>query len=184
MTISTYAQTDNAEMGYKVTGMKALWVKSKEAFMRSLESEIKQSAPDIIPADPPEEPYHHQVVEVMIIDDEPIVGKRLQPALTKHGYNVEVFTNPVKAMKRFDEKEFDIVVTDMRMDQLNGMEVLNHVQSGKTKVIFISGYATVESAREAMVKGAFDFISKPFKPGDLRTVIGKAASSLGYNDKK
>jgi DNA-binding NtrC family response regulator len=110
------------------------------------------------------------------------VGKRLKPALTKYGYDVEVFDNPVKAIDRFDEKEFDVVVTDLRMDQLNGIQVLEHVKekSAKTKVIFITAYATVENAREALVKGAFDFIAKPFKPNDLRMVIAKAALSLGF----
>ena len=118
----------------------------------------------------------------MVVDDEPIVGKRLKPALSKYGYDVEVFDNPVKAMDRFDEKEFDVVVTDLRMDNLNGIQVLEHVaeKSAKTKVIFITAYATVENAREALVKGAFDFIAKPFKPNDLRMAIAKAALSLGY----
>jgi DNA-binding NtrC family response regulator len=95
---------------------------------------------------------------------------------------VEVFDNPAKAIDRFDEKEFDVVVTDLRMEKLNGIQVLEHVtaKSAKTKVIFITGYATVENAREALIKGAFDFIAKPFKPNDLRMAITKAALSLGY----
>ncbi len=118
-------------------------------------------------------------IEVMVVDDEPIVGKRLKPALTKDGYNVEVFDNPVEAVNRFDEKEFDVVVTDLRMGQLNGIQILEHVRakSTKTRVIFITGYATVEKTREAQVKGAFDFIAKPFKINDLRMLIQKAASS-------
>ena len=110
------------------------------------------------------------------------MGKRLKPALTKYGYEVEVFDDPVNAMNRFDEREFDVVVTDLRMEDLNGIQVLEHVKakSAKTKVIFITGYATVENAREALIKGAFDFIAKPFKPNDLRMAIAKAALSLGY----
>jgi DNA-binding NtrC family response regulator len=121
-------------------------------------------------------------LEVMVVDDEPIVGRRLKPALAKYGYDVEVFENPVRAMKRFDEKEFDIVVTDLRMEELDGIGVLEHVvsKSEKTRVIFITGYATVENAREALIKGAFDFIAKPFKMSDLRMAITKAALSLGY----
>jgi DNA-binding NtrC family response regulator len=116
----------------------------------------------------------------MVIDDEPIVVKRLKPALEKSGYQVEVFVNPGDALKRFDEDRFDIVVTDVRMDEVDGIEVLSHVTetAPRTKVIIITGYATIEMAREALTKGAYDFIAKPFKPNELRAVIAKAAEAL------
>jgi DNA-binding NtrC family response regulator len=109
------------------------------------------------------------------------VGKRLKPALAKVGCNVEVFEQPAMALKRIDEKEFDIVVTDIRMDEIDGIQVLEHVtkKSPRTKVIMITGYAMMALAREAMEKGAFDFIAKPFQPDDLRQVIAKAAKALG-----
>jgi CheY-like chemotaxis protein len=121
-------------------------------------------------------------ISVMIVDDEPIVGKRLKPALSKHGFEVEVFESPTEALERLGEKEFDIVVTDLRMDEVDGIQLLEHIMSSKsnTRVVLITGYATVEVAREALVKGAFDFIAKPFKPKDLKAVIYKAALSLGY----
>jgi DNA-binding NtrC family response regulator len=117
---------------------------------------------------------------IMIIDDENIVGKRLKPALEKRGDIVETFVDSRKALERFDEKNFDIVITDIRMDDIDGLEVLEHVRSHskQTKVIMITGYATVEVARQALAKGAFDFIAKPFKPNDLRTIIEKAAKQL------
>jgi DNA-binding NtrC family response regulator len=120
-------------------------------------------------------------LEVLLLDDEPIVGKRLKPALAKVGCNVEVFEDPKKALERIDQKEFDIVVTDIRMDEVDGLQVLEHVRqsSERTKVIMITGYAMMAVAREAMEKGAFDFIAKPFKPDDLRKVIAKAAKALG-----
>lgn len=119
-------------------------------------------------------------LHIMIIDDEDIVGKRLKPALEKRGDIVETFVDSRKALKQFDENRFDIVVTDIRMDDIDGLEVLEHVvsQSRQTKVIMITGYATVEVARQAMAKGAFDFIAKPFKPNDLREIIEKAAKQL------
>lgn len=123
-----------------------------------------------------------KTLQVMIIDDEPIVCKRLKTALSKSAIDVEVFENSVEALKRLDEKHFDIVVTDVRMQEVDGIQVLEQVmdRSNQTRVIIITGYATVEVAREAMVKGAFDFIAKPFKPNELRAVIHKAAVSLGY----
>ena len=120
-------------------------------------------------------------LRIMVIDDENIVGKRLKPALEKNDDIVETFTDARKALERFSEQQFDIVVSDIRMDDIDGLEVLEQVlvRSDKTKVIIITGYATVEVAQEALVKGAFDFIAKPFKPNDLRTIIDKAAKELG-----
>jgi DNA-binding NtrC family response regulator len=116
----------------------------------------------------------------MIVDDERIVGKRLKPALEKAGNTVEVFTDGGTALEHFREQAFDIVVTDIRMDEIDGIEVLEEVleQSPRTKVIIITGYATVEVAREALSKGAFDFIAKPFKPNELRVIIERAAREL------
>jgi len=121
-------------------------------------------------------------LQIMLVDDEPIVGKRLKPALTKYGFEVEVFEDGTGALQRLREKEFDIVVTDVRMEDVDGIQVLEHVleHSKRTKVIIITGYATVEVAREALVKGAFDFIAKPFKPNELRAVIDRAAKALGH----
>jgi len=190
MTIATYAESGEPEMGFRITGLKALWLntlaKGKQSFVKSTEKSaaaVEDQGSVSRPQAPVVEPrIQKDKLEVMVVDDEPIVGKRLKPALAKYGYDVEVFDNPVKAIDRFDEKEFDVVVTDLRMADLNGIQVLEHVtaKSAKTKVIFITAYATVENAREALVKGAFDFIAKPFKPNDLRMAIAKAALSLGY----
>jgi DNA-binding NtrC family response regulator len=85
-------------------------------------------------------------------------------------------------VERISEQELDIVVTDIRMEEVDGMQVLDHVlrSSSRTKVIIITGYATVELAREALTRGAFDFIAKPFKPADLREVIERAAKQLKH----
>ena len=119
-------------------------------------------------------------LEVLLLDDEPIVGRRLEPALAKIGCRVEVFQDPAQALERLKEKEFPIVVTDIRMEDIDGMQVLDFVHQHwpRTKVIMITGYAMMSLAREAMEKGAFDFIAKPFKPKDLREIINRAASKL------
>jgi DNA-binding NtrC family response regulator len=119
-------------------------------------------------------------IQIMVLDDEEIVGKRLKTALEKSNYEVEIFQDSREAVARIEEKEFDIVVTDVRMEGIGGMEVLEHVleKSTRTKVILITGYATVEVAREALTRGAFDFIAKPFKPDALREVIVKAVKEL------
>ena len=119
-------------------------------------------------------------MDVLIIDDEEIVHKRLRPSIERMGCEVETFLDPVAALKRIDEKEFDAIITDVRMEEVDGIQVLEHARSKspRTKVIVITGYAMMALAREAMQKGAFDFISKPFKPSDIRAVIRKAAVEL------
>lgn len=117
---------------------------------------------------------------ILILDDEPIVGERLKPALEKEGRQVEVTVDPNVALQRIEEKDFDIVVTDIRMSEVDGITILERVmaKSPRTKVIMITGYATLEVARESMTKGAFDFIAKPFKLSEIRGVIGKAVQAL------
>jgi DNA-binding NtrC family response regulator len=124
-------------------------------------------------------------LNVLLVDDEKIVGNRLKPALAKVGCEVEVFVDPQKALQRIDEKVFDIIVTDIMMEGVNGIQILEAAmaKSKRTKVIVISGYANVTLAREAMDKGAFDIIDKPFRPDDLRGVIAAATEALGFKGK-
>jgi len=119
-------------------------------------------------------------LEVLVLDDEPIVIKSLKMALGKIGCNVEVFQEPEDALRRLDEKEFDIVVTDVVMGDIDGIQVLEYVmeRSSHTKVIIMTAFAMMEMARKAMERGAFDFIAKPFDAEEIRTVVGKAAESL------
>src|SRR4030042_1687692 len=125
-------------------------------------------------------------VRVLLLDDEPIVGKRLVPALAKLGVETESFTDPEAALQQIAQKDFDIVVTDFRMDKMDGLEVLKRVlqKTQRTKVIIITGYATLEIARQPLAIGAFDFIAKPFNPNDLRNIVINAARALGYEIKE
>jgi DNA-binding NtrC family response regulator len=118
--------------------------------------------------------------DILVLDDEPTVGDRLKPILQEEGYRVETFTDPKEALRRMKEKEFDVLVTDVRMQDIDGIQVLEQVRSrsDRTKVIIITGYATVELAREALTKGVFDFIAKPFKMQDIRNMVKKAVAAL------
>jgi CheY-like chemotaxis protein len=180
----SFAEADADTAGFEATGMelerKTNLALDRLRMVRSEQLTGAHAEEDMIGADREEEGRGD--LSVMILDDEPIVGKRLKPVLEKSGFSVECFEDPRRALARLDEKEFDIVVTDLRMEDVDGIEILEHVMrhADRTRVILITGYATVEVAREALVKGAFDFISKPFKPQDLRAVVNKAALSLGY----
>jgi DNA-binding NtrC family response regulator len=119
-------------------------------------------------------------LSILLVDDEPIVGKRLRPALEKNDYQVETYEDGNQALERIAQRDFDIVVTDIRMEPVDGLKVLEAAlkKNPRTKVIIITGYATVEIAREALSKGAFDVIAKPFRPNDLREAITKAVHAL------
>lgn len=125
-------------------------------------------------------------IEIMVLDDEVIVGARLQPSLEKVGYAVESFVDSREALNRLREKHYDIVVTDLKMANVDGMEIHRFAKERwpDTVVIIITGFATVETAREALQSGAYDFIAKPFKISHLREVIEKAAAAIEKSRRK
>jgi DNA-binding NtrC family response regulator len=125
-------------------------------------------------------------MDILILDDEIIVGERLKASLEKDGHNLQIFTSSIQALKSLEKKIFDIVITDIRMDDISGIEILEQVRkkSLRTKVIMITGYATLEVARESLTKGAFDFIAKPFKIKEIRKAIEKAEEALQSEGKE
>lgn len=171
----SFAEVNEADMGFSATGVD---IKRKTKFAMEKVMVVRSERA----AEGGEEEGGEDKLRVMILDDEPIVGKRLKPSLTAAGFEVEVFLDPTIALKRLGEKEFDIIVTDFQMDEIDGIQVLEHIMENctNTRVILITAYGSVEIAREALVKGAFDFIAKPFKPKELRAVVNKAALSLGH----
>lgn len=181
----SFAEADAAEEGFEATGVeldrKTKLALARLKIVRDERATGTQTEGDMVGADEAAG-GRREDLSVMVLDDEPIVGKRLRPVLEKSGFTVECYEDPVEALARLEEKQFDIVVTDLRMEDVDGIQILEHVMKHceHTRVILITGYATVEVAREALVKGAFDFISKPFKPQDLRAVVNKAALSLGH----
>jgi DNA-binding NtrC family response regulator len=114
-------------------------------------------------------------LRILILDDEPIVCERLKPALEKGGFEVETYTDSQKVIDRLMEQKFDVLVTDLKMQGPDGIDVLKFVKehAPATHVIIITGFATVDTAREAMRSGAVDFIPKPFKITQLRDLIAK-----------
>ena len=113
---------------------------------------------------------------ICILDDEPIVGDRLKPELEDDGYYVEVFTDSASAINRVNERCFEIFITDLKMEGVDGMGFLEEVKKHcpGSEVIIITGYATIETARESFVRGAYDFIAKPFRMGEIRDAVKKA----------
>jgi DNA-binding NtrC family response regulator len=115
--------------------------------------------------------------EVLVLDDEEVVCERLKSHLEKSSYKVETFTESQAAIHRLAEKEFDVVVTDLKMKGPTGLDVLQFVQSraGTTQVILITGYASIEASREAEYRGVYRFVEKPFRLEDIGRLVKKAA---------
>ncbi len=115
--------------------------------------------------------------DVLVLDDEPMVGERLKDHLEKNGYAVEVFTDSQQAIDRLARKRFDVVITDLKMEGPNGLDVLQFVrgESHGTQVIIITGFGSMETAREAEYSGVFEFVNKPFTLDAIEAVTKKAA---------
>jgi DNA-binding NtrC family response regulator len=119
-------------------------------------------------------------IRLLIVDDEPIVVKRLRQIFEKVGYQVAVFTQGRPALEDLNNNAYDIVVTDLRMEDVDGMKILEAAR-GKNpgiKVIIITAFAEMETAREAFRKGVFDFITKPFQIDTLKQAIFKAEEEI------
>jgi CheY-like chemotaxis protein len=176
-----FAEAGEPDMGFQATGLDVMR-KTRLALEKIMVVRSEKMAAGQQGEEQGGKEASGQKLQLMILDDEPIVGKRLKPPLTDCGFEVEVFEDPTAALARLEQKEFDIVVTDLRMEGVDGIHILEYIMEHcrHTRVILITGYATVEVAREALVKGAFDFIAKPFKPKDLTAVVNKAALSLGH----
>jgi len=116
---------------------------------------------------------------VLIVDDEPIVCERLGAEMKKLGFEVETFTDSAAALERIAAQRFDLVITDIKMRGHTGIDVMHFVRENYpgTKVIVITGFATVETAREALKGGAVDFLPKPFKLSQLRDLVLSIAAA-------
>src|SRR5574340_1192773 len=121
-----------------------------------------------------------QTAQILIIDDEKIALKNLEHVMKKEGYAVVATQSGQNALKLLDEQSFDVVLTDLRMEKVDGLQILKrcHELHPDTEVVMITGFATLESAVDAMKNGAFYYIAKPFKLDEVRKVVQEAAHKV------
>ena len=114
--------------------------------------------------------------KILVIDDEQGMRDFLSIMLKKEGYDVVAAENGSDALKAVQTEIFDLVISDVKMPGLNGIDVLKTVKevSSETIVIMVTAYATAETAVEAMKLGAYDYITKPFKVDEIKLIIQKA----------
>ncbi len=116
--------------------------------------------------------------KILVIDDEDIVRTSCSRTLVPEGYDVSLAKNGVEGLKMAGEDRFDLVLTDLKMPDMDGIEVLR-ILKGKwpeTQVIIVTGYQTVDSAVKAIKLGAYDYIEKPFTPDALISAVLGALS--------
>jgi two-component system response regulator PilR (NtrC family) len=116
---------------------------------------------------------------ILVVDDEESIREFLDIMLRKEGYEVTLAEDGARAIDLLKKKTFDLVISDLQMPQVTGMELLKHVRDNFPDLLFmmITAFGTTETAVEAMKIGAYDYITKPFKIDEVRIVIGNALKS-------
>lgn len=113
---------------------------------------------------------------ILVIDDEEAMRDSCSLILTKDGYRAETVASGEEGLQKIQKLHPEVALVDLKMPGISGLEVLEKIKAIDPQLIpiVITGYATVESAVEAMKKGAYDFLPKPFTPGELRIIVSRA----------
>lgn len=123
-------------------------------------------------------------ISILIVDDEDSVRDSLLNWFLEDGYEVEAAENAKKALKLLEEKNFNIILADIKMPGMDGLELHRRIRSlnRETIVIIMTAFASVETAVQALKDGAFDYVTKPFDPDDLSHLIRNAASQIALRN--
>jgi DNA-binding response OmpR family regulator len=128
--------------------------------------------------------------KILVVDDEKNVCDSIKKILTRRGYDVDNTLDPEEAVKKIKETSYDLVITDLMMPKMNGMELLQIIKEHypDLEVVVITGYATIDSAVKATKIGAVDYLPKPFTPAELTEItqraIERSASGKGHKAKE
>ena len=116
---------------------------------------------------------------ILVIDDEESMRAGCIQTLTESGYRVQAVEDGHKGLEKTSNESFDVILLDLKMPGIPGMEVLKKLKENDPNcfVIVITAYGTVDSAVEAMKRGAYDFLSKPFTPEALNSIVKRAVDN-------
>ncbi len=125
------------------------------------------------------------LASVLVVDDEAGIRESMAILFRREGYQVQAVESGERAVEILDREPFDLVITDLRLTGMNGIEVLQRVKhaSPETEVVVMTAYGTIEGAVEAIKKGAYDYLTKPFQPEELTLVAGRALERKGLAQK-
>jgi len=123
-------------------------------------------------------------LRIAVIDDEITVCRRLKPALEKDGYSVESFQKTRPFWRRMIQDPFNIIFLDLKLPDVNGMDVLARIKKryDNVEVIIITGYGSIDSAISAIKKGAYHYVTKPFKLDEIRLLARSAKEKIGLRE--
>lgn len=113
---------------------------------------------------------------ILVVDDEITVCKSIRQAILSESYEVDMALSGEEALKKDEEKQYDLIVTDLMMPGISGMDLLKSLKKKRPEanVIMITGYPTIKMAVESIKIGAFDYIPKPFTPAELRSLVSRS----------
>lgn len=122
--------------------------------------------------------------KVLIIDDDDDLRSNLREVLRRQGHQVETASSGEAAIEKAAKTRFDLVLVDLIMPGMNGLEVLGELKkiSPKSKIIMMTAFATIDNAVEAMKKGASDYLSKPFKIEDLDAAVKRTLAEASFDE--
>lgn len=114
--------------------------------------------------------------KILIVDDEEIVCKMAKRCLEMEGHQVTTFVDSTKAMAAINEEQFDVVITDLKMKEIDGLQLLEFTKKRwpDTRVIMLTAFASMETAAEAVHKKVFDYFAKPLRINDLKASVNRA----------
>ena len=117
---------------------------------------------------------------ILVVDDQNVILKIIAAAFKNTSYEISAVNNPVEAYQMVEDEHFDIVITDIQMPEMNGLDLLRKIKkhNGMIPVIIITGYTTINNVLNAFRYGAFDFFFKPVKPAEIVCAVNEAAAKI------
>jgi DNA-binding NtrC family response regulator len=127
-----------------------------------------------------------QHADILVIDDELTVCRSCQKILNEDGYTVSIALSGYEGLERSRKKDFDLAIVDLKMPDIDGMEVVEAIKREQpgTEVIIITGYSTIASAVQGIKLGATDYLPKPFTPDEMIMAVKKALRQQEYEAKR
>ena len=122
---------------------------------------------------------------ILVVDDEITVCKSIRQAIVSDEYEIDLSLSGEEALKKEEEKKYELIITDLMMPGISGLDLLKNLKDKKSnaKVIMITGYPTIKTAVQSVKMGAFDYLPKPFTPADLRSLVARAFKAAEIEEK-
>ena len=123
--------------------------------------------------------------KILVVDDEITVCKSIRQAIVSDEYEIDLALSGEEALKKDEEKKYDLIITDLMMPGISGLDLLKNIKDRKSiaKVIMVTGYPTIKTAVQSVKMGAFDYLPKPFTPAELRSLVSRAFKAAASDEK-